>query len=95
MTSLHRTPASRKDEPHAEVDGDLSVEGPKPKSTAIVDDIRPACITLRILNYGNYGIFLIMGNAGFISSNVSRIPNPRLPAIGVQGLGLIMGYWGT
>ena len=25
---------------------------------------------LRTLNYGNYGIFLIMGNAGFISSTV-------------------------
>ena len=29
------------------------------------------CITLlRTLNYGNYGIFLILGNAGFISSTV-------------------------
>ena len=28
-----------------------------------VDDINyKSCITLRILNYGNYGIFLIMGN---------------------------------
>ena len=26
-------------------------------------------MTLRALNYGNYGIFLIMGNAGFISLN--------------------------
>ena len=25
-------------------------------------------MTLRTLNYGKYGIFLIMGNAGFISS---------------------------
>ena len=25
---------------------------------------------LRALNYGNYGMFLIMGNAGFISSTV-------------------------
>ena len=25
---------------------------------------------LRTLNYGNYGIFLIMGNAGYISSTV-------------------------
>ena len=25
-------------------------------------------MTLRILNYGNYGIFLIMGNAGFCPS---------------------------
>ena len=28
-------------------------------------------MTLRTLNYGNYGIFLILGNAGFISSTVS------------------------
>ena len=27
-------------------------------------------VTLRTLNYGNYGIFLIMGNAGFRSSAV-------------------------
>ena len=27
-------------------------------------------LPLRTLNYGNYGIFLIMGNAGFISSTV-------------------------
>ena len=26
-----------------------------------------SCSTLRILNYGNYGIFLILGNSGFIS----------------------------
>ena len=32
-----------------------------------VDDINPALRTLRTLNYGNYGIFLSMGNAGFIS----------------------------
>ena len=45
--------------------------------------------TLRTLNYGNYGIFLNMGNAGFISSTVwsdaqlqrpSR--RPRTPAHG-------------
>ena len=32
-------------------------------------------MTLRTLNYGNYGIFLIMGNAGFCPSTVmgSRI----------------------
>ena len=34
-----------------------------------VDDINPA-MTLRTLNYGNYGILLIMGNAGVISSTV-------------------------
>ena len=27
-------------------------------------------MTLRTLNYGNHGIFFIMGNAGFISSTV-------------------------
>ena len=32
---------------------------------ATVDDTNPA---LRTLNPGNYGIFLIMGNAGFTSS---------------------------
>ena len=34
-----------------------------------VDDINPA---LRTLDYGNYGIFLIMGNAGFISSAIGE-----------------------
>ena len=29
-------------------------------------------MTLRTLNYGNYGIFLIMGNAGFCPSTVGR-----------------------
>ena len=47
-------------------------------------------MTLRTLNYGNYGIFLIMGNAGFCPSAVwdlnylfrvealemSRLPSP-------------------
>ena len=32
-------------------------------------------MTLRTLNYGNYGIFLIMGNAGLISLN----PKPQNP----------------
>ena len=32
-------------------------------------------ITLRTLNYGIHGIFLIMGNAGFISSTVSQQAN--------------------
>ena len=30
-------------------------------------------MTLRTLNYGNYGIFLIMGNAGFCPSAVSPV----------------------
>ena len=29
-----------------------------------------SCITLRALNYGNHGILLLAGNAGFISSTV-------------------------
>ena len=33
-------------------------------------------MTLRTLNYGNYGIFLIMGTAGFCPSAVSYIPCP-------------------
>ena len=31
-----------------------------------VDDIK-SCTTLLTLNYGHYGLFLVMGNAGFIS----------------------------
>ena len=31
-------------------------------------------MTLRTLNYGNYGIFLIMGNAGFCPSAVVKAP---------------------
>ena len=34
-----------------------------------VDDTNPA-LPLRTLNYGNYGTFLIMRNAGFVSSTV-------------------------
>ena len=32
-----------------------------------------SCMTLRTLNYGNYGIFLIMGNAGFCPSTVGPL----------------------
>ena len=32
-------------------------------------------MTLRTLNYGNYGIFLIMGNAGFCPSTVVHTLN--------------------
>ena len=35
-------------------------------------DGQKSCMTLRTLNYGNYGIFLIMGNAGFCPSTVSQ-----------------------
>ena len=31
------------------------------------------------LDYGNYGIFLIMGNAGFISSTVGASSRPSEP----------------
>ena len=34
-------------------------------------------MTLRTLNYGNYGIFLIMGNAGFCPSTVSAHAEPK------------------
>ena len=34
-------------------------------------------MTLRTLNYGNYGIFLVMGNAGFCPSTVSRHPKAK------------------
>ena len=39
------------------------------------DDINPAHFYLiRTLNYGNYGIFLLVGHAGFISSTVVLVP---------------------
>ena len=37
-----------------------------------VDDVNPAWT----LNYGNHGIFLIMGNAGFVSSAVVHALRP-------------------
>ena len=44
-----------------------------------VDD-KTSCITKRTLNYGNHAIFLIMGDAGVISSTVSVTkPNPLIP----------------
>ena len=48
--------------------------GAKVKTT--VADVNPE-ITLRTLSSGNYGRFLVMGNAGFISSTVFLIsPKP-------------------
>ena len=38
-------------------------------------------MTLRTLNYGNFGIFLILGNAGFCQSTVWEL----------QALGLLGG----
>ena len=43
---------------------------PDPKPQRLMIQI---CITFRTLNYGNYGIFLIMGNKGFISSALVRV----------------------
>ena len=34
-------------------------------------------MTLRTLNYGNYGIFLIMGNAGFCPSTLLELRSPK------------------
>ena len=45
-----------------------------------------SCMTLRTLNYGNYSIFLIMGNAGFCPSTVVTVIGFR-----VQGP-VYMGY---
>ena len=41
-------------------------------------------MTLRTLNYGNYGIFLIMGNAGFCPSAV---------LVHFQGFGNLQTLW--
>ena len=41
-------------------------------------------MTLRTLNYGNYGIFLIMGNAGFCPSTVSSEQSRVGKAFGVM-----------
>ena len=38
-------------------------------------------MTLRTLNYGNYGIFLIMGNAGFCPSAAGSSVVPFCPLI--------------
>ena len=43
-------------------------------------------MTLRTLNYGNYGIFLIMGNAGFCPS--TQDPNTTYLGRTLYGLGL-------
>ena len=47
-----------------------------PKPLLLMDK---SCMTLRTLNYGNYGIFLIMGNAGFCPSAVVPKSCPKLP----------------
>ena len=50
-------------------------------------------MTLRTLNYGNYGIFLIMGNAGFCPSTVVKMLI-LLRSLGrvVVGIGLTMAF---
>ena len=55
---------------------------------------------IRALNYGNYGRFLIMGNAGSISSTVVRlvgflqgsVGGPKKGSTGDKGL--LQGSWG-
>ena len=50
-------------------------------------------MTLRTLNYGNYGIFLIMGNAGFCPSAVGA-SSFRDEALSNQRFGLFGGGLG-
>ena len=42
-----------------------------PDRLTTVDVTYRSCITLMTLNYGSYGIVLMMGNAGIVSSTVS------------------------
>ena len=51
-------------------------------------------MTLRTLNCGNYGIFLFMGNAGFISSTVlaAQVLRQFLQGI-ILLLGGLPGFW--
>ena len=42
-----------------------------------VDAWYKSCSTVRTLSYGNYGIVLIMSNAGFISSTKSLLMEKR------------------
>ena len=44
-------------------------------------------MTLRTLNYGNYGIFLIMGNAGFCPSTVGTIRGHYYQLLRLRPLG--------
>ena len=43
----------------------------------MVDGINPALPQRPYVNYGNYGIFLMMGSAGPISSTVALAVNPK------------------
>ena len=58
----------------------LNAAGRVPKYESLLLMIEILSITLRTLNYGNYGMFLIMGHAGFISSN--RFSEGSLPPTG-------------
>ena len=44
-------------------------------------------MTLRTLNYGNYGIFLIMGHAGFCPSTVTRTSDAKSGVMKGKALG--------
>ena len=58
-------------------------------------------MTLRTLNYGNYGIFLIMGNAGFCPSTVMEEVETVVGLLGstvlirVYGLGFRVTAYNT
>ena len=47
------------------------LRGKRQRSPSTVDDIYPALPEGPYINYRNYGIFLIMDNAEFVSPNVS------------------------
>ena len=49
-------------------------------------------MTLRTLNYGNYGIFLIMGHAGFCPSTVGTLRGVRGRGVG-DYTSLNRPYW--
>ena len=51
-------------------------------------------MTLRTLNYGNYGIFLIMGNAGFCPSTVV-VKEPAGPQNKLPGKNFVGRYSST
>ena len=50
-----------------------SVEGSRAYPKGSYGRWTKSCMTLRTLNYGNYGIFLIMGHAGFCPSAVCTV----------------------
>ena len=43
-------------------------------------DDKKSCKTLMTLDYGNCGIFLIMGNAGFVSSTAAPDSDDSVPS---------------